>query len=75
MPVMISCLTYILVALCTLGTLALNYGGTCDNSNDLTGDHYFTALCTTDSGGLRVTTEDLNLCIGNHGGTLVAQDK
>jgi hypothetical protein len=38
-------------------------------------DGYLKARCADGSGGYMATEEDMNLCLGNDFGTLVAQDE
>lgn len=41
---------------------------------DISGEHYLYARCRQNDGGERLTMEDLNLCIANADGQLVARE-
>lgn len=71
-------ITAILIATTALLTehvvsAAGGYLGSCQ-SWSISGN-LLTATCTKTGGGTRTTRQDMNLCIGNSNGALVAQDK
>ncbi|KAK3392491.1 Cyanovirin-N [Sordaria brevicollis] len=62
--------------LSTLSTFVLGDSGffqSCNNL-DISDDHYLYAHCRQNDGGQRLTVEDLNLCIANANGQLVARE-